>query len=84
MSEKTAKTSVCMSPYGRVKIGNKYVWIDYHTYLGPQFWKDYKFTVPYWPENKNDPIWPEFEKWLAKYNASKEREARRRLALATK
>lgn len=62
---------ICVNPWGRVRIGNRYVWIDYHTYCGPSFWWNSAMTKEYEPKDENDPIWPEFEKWLKRYEAQK-------------
>lgn len=60
----------CVSPWGRVKLGNRYVMIDFHEYCGPQFtWV--KGCALYEPADENDPIWPLFEAWLSKYQAAK-------------
>lgn len=64
---------ICVNPWGRIKVGSKYVWIDYHTYCGPTFWRDRAMTKIYDPANENDPVWPEFEKWLTKYEARRKR-----------
>jgi hypothetical protein len=64
-----------------VKISNKYVWIDYHTYCGPSFWRNSAMTKEYEPKDENDPIWQEFDRWLKKYEAQKEKVGARRTAL---
>ena len=28
---------VCTNPIGRLHVGNRYVWVDYHTHCGPSF-----------------------------------------------
>lgn len=71
---------VCVSPWGRVKLGNRYVMISFHEYCGPSFnWvagdKDYD------PVDENDPIWPLFEAWHAKYTAMRAKTARKRAAI---
>lgn len=60
---------ICVNPWGRVRVGNRYVWISYHTYLGPSFWQNGAMTVEYEPTDEHDPIWAEFEKWLKKHEA---------------
>ncbi len=72
---------ICVNPWGRVRIGNRYVWIDYHTYCGPSFWWNSAMTKEYEPKDENDPIWPEFEQWLKKYEAQKAKVGARRTAL---
>lgn len=64
---------ICANQWGRVRIGNHYVWIDYNVYSGPWFWQNSAMTKAYIPQDENDPIWPEFEKWLKKYEAKKQK-----------
>ena len=66
---------VCTSPWGRLKLGNRYVWVDFHTYCGPSFYWDSAMNKPYDPADENDPIWPLFEEWFKKYKARKARAA---------
>ena len=47
---------ICVNSQGRVKISNKYVWIDYHDYYGPTFWRDSSMTKLYDPKDENGPI----------------------------
>ena len=62
---------VCVAPWGRLKVGNRYVWVDFHAYCGPSFYTDSKMTKLYDPVDENDPVWEPFGKWLDKYNAAK-------------
>lgn len=64
---------VCCSPWGRLKVGNRYITMDYHPYCGPTFYYDRAMTKVYEPVDENDPVWDEFTKWLVKYNAKKEK-----------
>lgn len=64
---------ICVNPRGRVRIGTRYVWIDYHTYCGPSFWRDRAMTKEYEPNDEHDPIWQEFFKWLEKHEARRRR-----------
>lgn len=57
---------VCTNHWGRLKLGNKYVWVEFHRYCGPIFWKDQNATNEYVPKDEHDPIWPLFEKWIDK------------------
>lgn len=57
----------------RFHVGNRYIWMEWHNYLGPCFFTDYGCTKAYDPVDENDPIWPEFEKWHTK---RKEKESR--------
>lgn len=50
----------------RLTLGNRYIWLEYHSYLGPTFWSDRNCTKPYYPIEENDPIWPIFNVWLNK------------------
>lgn len=65
------KTIVCTYPWGRLHVGNRYIWIDFHPYCGPSF--SYMNGNAYEPEDENDPVWPEFEKWFQRYQARKAR-----------
>lgn len=59
---------ICTSPWGRLKLGNRYINVDFHEYCGPSFtWV--KGGEWYDPKDENDPIWPLFEAWLEKYMA---------------
>lgn len=66
---------VCTNPWGRLHVGNRYIYVDFHEWTGPSFTTDRAGNVPYEPEDENDPVWPEFNKWLAKYRAAKEKRA---------
>jgi hypothetical protein len=65
--------TVCISPWGRLKLGNRYVWVDFHEYCGPSFYTDAAMSKVYEPADENDPIWPLFGKWLEKYRAAKDK-----------
>lgn len=69
---------VCVNPWGRLTVGNRYVWVDFHEYCGPSFYKDSAMQKVYDPADENDPVWPEFDKWLKKYRAGKEKQAQQR------
>jgi hypothetical protein len=71
---------VCTSPWGRLKVGNRYVWVDFHEYCGPSFFTDAAMSKLYDPKDENDPVWPQFDKWLKKYRADKEKQAQKRAA----
>lgn len=64
---------VCVSPWGRLKVSNKYVWVSFHEYCGPSFYKDRAMSKEYDPVDENDPVWPEFAKWHDKYEAAKKK-----------
>ena len=64
---------VCTNPWGRLHVGNRYIWVDFHEYCGPSFSYDANGDKPYEPEDENDPVWPAFKKWHAKYRAAKEK-----------
>ena len=66
---------VCTSPWGRLHVDNRYIWVEFHEYCGPTFFTNRDCTEVYEPEDVNDPVWPEFEKWLKKYRAAKEKRA---------
>jgi hypothetical protein len=64
---------VCTNPWGRLHLGNRYVWVDFHEYCGPSFYWDSAMTKNYDPADESDPIWPLFGTWLEKYRAAKEK-----------
>lgn len=66
---------VCVSPWGRLKVGNRYVWVDFHEYCGPSFYWDSAMTKLYDPKDENDPVWEQFGRWLGKYRAGKDKQA---------
>lgn len=61
---------VCVNRVGRLHVGNRYVWVDFHPYCGPSFSWDANGEKVYDPVDENDPVWPEFGKWHAKYQAA--------------
>jgi len=66
---------VCVNPWGRLKVGNRYVWVDFHSYCGPAFFTDANMSRVYDPADESDPVWPQFSKWLDKYQAAKAKAA---------
>lgn len=64
---------MCINPHGRLKLGNKYVWVEFHEYCGPTFYRDQAWTKLYEPADENDPIWPLFSEWLKKYKAKRDK-----------
>lgn len=69
---------ICVNHWGRVRLGNRYVWIDYHPYCGPSFWWNGAMTKHYDPKDEHDPIWPVFDTWLTKFKAQKAKADARR------
>lgn len=65
---------VCVSPWGRLRLGNRYVWVDFHEHCGPSFFWDSAMTKHYEPKDENDLIWPVFELWLLKYRNKKDKQ----------
>ena len=51
--------------FGRIHVGNKYVYFDYHSYFGPSFYSDTGYTKEFIPE-KDSEIWDKFESWMKK------------------
>lgn len=68
---------ICTSPWGRLHVGNRYVWVDFHDYCGPSFSYDQAGEKLYDPVDENDPVWPEFSKWLKKYQAAQAKKAKK-------
>lgn len=61
---------VCTSAnVGRLHVGNRYVYVDFHPYCGPSFSYDAWGDKPYEPTDENDPVWPAFKKWHKKQAA---------------
>ena len=61
---------VCTNPFGRLHVGNRYIWVDYHPHCGPAFYTDWRMNNIYDPE-PNDPVWDALGVWLKKREAKK-------------
>lgn len=73
---------VCVTPtinIGRLKLGNRYVYVDFHPYFGPLFSWDQNGEKAYDPKDESDPIWPLFESWMKKRDKKIADEAVRKL-----
>ena len=67
---------VCVNDnWGRLKVGNRYIWVDMHPYCGPAFFTDSDMSKVYDPVDENDPVWPVFGAWLDRKKAEKEKRA---------
>ena len=75
---------VCTSPWGRLKVGNKYVWVDFHPYCGPSFYHDSNMSKLYDPVDEHDPVWPVFGAWYDKHLAVEAAKAVRAKAKAAR
>jgi hypothetical protein len=62
---------ICVNPWGRLHIGNRYIWVDFHEYCGPTFFTDRYMNTIYEPADENDPVWDAFYDWHKKYEAKK-------------
>lgn len=61
---------VCTSSsYGRLHVGNRYIYVDFHHYCGPSFSFDADGMKPYEPKDESDPVWAVFGNWLDKQKA---------------
>lgn len=69
---KASNAIYCINHSGRMKVGRKYIWIDYMDHCGPEFFCDAKMTRLYKPR-KNDPVWDEYAKWHDKFSAKRNR-----------
>lgn len=68
----TNNAIVCVSSHwGRLHLGNRYVWVDMHPYCGPSFFTDSNMSKVYDPQDEDDPIWPLFSAWLKREDAKK-------------
>lgn len=72
-------TIVCVQPYGRLHVDNKYIYLDYYSYCGPWFYTDKNHTEVYDPVDEDDPVWDEFDKWLKKYLTKQQKYAAKKL-----
>lgn len=54
---------ICVSPVYRLKVCGKYIWMEWHSYLGPSFYTDRKCEKQYWPDDEDDVIWVVFKRW---------------------
>ena len=75
---------ICTNPFGRLHVGSRYVWVDFHPYCGPTFFRDRAMTLVYEPRGMRDPVWREPTEWRGKYEqrmakARKLREHQKRL-----
>ena len=66
---------VCVNDWGRLKVGNRYIWVDMHPYCGPGFFADSAMTKPYDPKDEGDPVWPVFTAWYERKKAEKAKRA---------
>jgi len=62
---------MCCNSVGRLHVGNKYVWVSFHEYTGPVFYRNMSQSLEYEPKGEDDPVWTAFGKWLDKYNSKK-------------
>lgn len=67
---RTGNAIVCTNPWGRLHVGNRYIYVDFHEWCGPAFTLDRAGNVPYEPSGEHDPVWHEFNKWLNKHRAT--------------
>lgn len=71
---------ICINPWGRLHVGNRYVYVDFHEYCGPSFSYDPGGQKLYDPVDENDPVWDEFSKWYDKYKQQKAKNDAKRAA----
>lgn len=65
---------LCVNPWGRLRVGNRYIWVDFHRYCGPTFYTNSAMTNLYEPKDENDPVWPVFDAWRKKYEARRDKQ----------
>lgn len=70
---KAGNAIICVNPWGRLHVGNKYIMVDFHEWCGPTFFTDRAMTKVYDPVDENDPVWEPFGEWLKKFQAAKEK-----------
>ncbi len=67
---------VCVNDnWGRLKVGNRYIWVDFHPWCGPSFFTDSDMSKVYDPVDETDPVWPAFQAWLDRKKAAKAKTA---------
>lgn len=71
---------VCVNDnWGRLKVGNRYIWVDMHPWCGPSFFTDSDMSKVYDPVDETDPVWPVFGAWLDRKKAEKAKRAARKI-----
>lgn len=65
--DSSIKGFVCGAIVKRFHVHNSYVWMTFHPYTGPAFFKDYGLTKELNPA-EDDPIWDHFQNWLQRRN----------------
>lgn len=78
---------VCVNAAGRLHIGDRYIYVDYHPYCGPSFsWDrsgnqilDIDDESPLWI-----PLWDAFDVWHKKQKAAKEMKLNKKTRATTK
>ena len=70
---------MCLNDWARLRLGNRYVWVEYHNYCGPTFWWNSAMTKSYDPVDENDPIWQVFVVWFDKHMAATEKRRAKRV-----
>lgn len=63
---------VCTNRWGRLHVGNRYIYVEFHQWCGPAFTLDRAGNVPYEPKSSRDPVWPAFKVWLEKQERKQE------------
>jgi hypothetical protein len=62
---------ICISPIYRLKVCGKYIFMEWHSYLGPTFYTDRAFEKEYIPQGEDDVIWTVFNQWAEKHKELK-------------
>ena len=57
---------ICTSPFGRLHVGNRYIYVDYHPYCRPAFYTDRNMDKEYFTTGADDPVWDALDVWLKK------------------
>jgi hypothetical protein len=61
------------SPRVRLRVGNRYIWLNFQEHYGPAFYTNAAGTKLYEPEDESDPVWAPFGVWYSRYQVAQEK-----------
>jgi len=63
---------ICVNDQIRLHVGNRYIWMSWHSYTGPSFYTTKSGAeTEYVPVDENDPVWDAFYRWHENYKKGK-------------